>query len=129
LCVEDEMKVDWSAALVLEWAGRLAAGALVLLWGAFFVAHLFEWFLQGSGRFPPPHVWVAQALHLAMLLGLALIAVRPLAGSVATLIGTAAFFGWIGAFPTVAALNFIPPALVGLSALLKMGSASASGGA
>jgi hypothetical protein len=116
------MKFHWSMASIVEWCGRVSAVALVLFWGAFLVHHVSEWFLQGNGRYPPPFVWFANLLHLTMLLGLLLTLFKPLPGAVATIITSLAFFGWIRAFPPIAAVNFIPPTLVAISYLLMQWS-------
>lgn len=113
------MKFDRTPASLFEWAGRMTAVAIFLFWGAFFVDHLAEWFMQGGGRFPPPYVWIAQALHGVMVLAFAFLAFRPAPGAIAAVLATAAFFGCIHAFPWIAAFNFVPPALVGISILLK----------
>jgi hypothetical protein len=53
---------------VARWAARLSAAALVLFWGAFFVAHL-SWFADPQ-RLPPVWVFLLVGLHLLMLIGL-----------------------------------------------------------
>jgi hypothetical protein len=40
-----------------------------LFWGAFFAEHSAEWFVH-SDKWPPPHVVLLHAVHLAFLLGL-----------------------------------------------------------
>lgn len=80
----------------LRWLARILAIGLFVFWGAFFVAHLREWFFHESGALPPVKVWIAQFLHLLMLIGLAILVWRPAVGSWATLATTAAFFAWIG---------------------------------
>jgi hypothetical protein len=119
------MNARWSLPSVLEWAGRLSALALALFWGAFFIEHLSEWFMRGDGRVPPPFVWFAQILHLAMLCGLLLTLIKPLPGALAILLTSLAFFGWIRAFPSIAAVNLIPVALVALALLLRKSPARA----
>ena len=62
-----------SSALVLaivSWTARLMALGLFLLWGAFFVEHMQEWFLHPAQGFPPPWVWGGQLAHLVLLIGL-----------------------------------------------------------
>lgn len=59
----------------VRWVARAGAVLLVLLWGAFFVEHLQEWFIQPWPNTPPPRVWYGQALHGLMLVGL-LVALR-----------------------------------------------------
>jgi hypothetical protein len=115
------MNAKSTAGLVALWLARLAAAALFLFWGAFFVEHLAEWFLREDGRFPPAWVWVAQLLHLLMLAGLLFVLVRPGWGALATILATAAFFSWIGvrSFPTIALVNLVPLALLLVAWLLR----------
>ena len=60
------------SACVSRWLGRGLALLLFLFWGAFFVEHLAEWFSHPQAAPPPLRAWVAQGLHLVMLIGLAL---------------------------------------------------------
>jgi hypothetical protein len=53
--------------LVLRWVARALSLALFLLWGAFFVEHLGEWFADPA-NLPPPYVFVMQGLHGLFLL-------------------------------------------------------------
>jgi hypothetical protein len=52
------------------WAARILVIGVFLLWGAFFVEHLREWFIAPRPRVPPVRVYVFQGLHLLLLLGL-----------------------------------------------------------
>jgi hypothetical protein len=80
----------------LKWLGRTAALLLVLLWGAFFVEHLREWFLSRRGQpYPPTFVWIGMVLHFFMLAALALSLRWDKLGSLLIVATTAAFFGWI----------------------------------
>ncbi len=116
------IKIRWSVAFVLTTLARVAAAALFLLWGAFFVEHVTEWFLQESG-FPPGVVWVGQVLHGALLCALAFLVFRPRAGALATLIATLAFFGWIGVLNYLPAITLAPVMLVALAWLARSLSA------
>lgn len=78
-----------------KWGGRLIALLLLVFWGAFFVDHLSEWFLQGGGRYPPRRVWIQQFFHLAMLVGFGLMLKWDRLGSVVVLASGTAFFGGI----------------------------------
>jgi hypothetical protein len=105
------MKTRHSIELFVLWVARLSAGLLLLFWGAFFVEHLQEWFLRADGRLPPASVWIAQLLHLLMLIGLATSVVRPVWGAPVTAVSTILFFLWIigyAGFPNLALLN-LPP--------------------
>ncbi len=92
------------------WTGRGLALVLFLMWGVFFVEHLIEWFLQVKGPAPPPFVWVAQALHAAMLIGLIMIVRWDRLGAAVMVVASIAFFAAIGGSrpPWVALVNAIP---------------------
>lgn len=76
---------------VLCWLARAATAVVFLFWGAFFVEHLKEWFIEPFPNVPPPKVWLGQFLHFLMLAGL-LVALRwPQVGSPVA-IGAAAVF-------------------------------------
>ena len=53
---------------VIVWTARLLALGLFLLWGAFFVEHVREWFLNPPKGFPPVWVWLQMLAHLAFLM-------------------------------------------------------------
>lgn len=117
-------------SLTACWLTRLFALLVCLLWGAFFVKHLQEWFLGGSGALPPFKVWIGQLLHLVMILGLAMIIWWPSRGTVVTIVGTVFFFSWIGMkeFPYIALLNLLPIAFVLVSwALRRKGQGAEQG--
>lgn len=112
------------AGWVFTWLGKGLAALLFAFWGIFFIDHLGEWFLAPGGDWPPPAVWLAQALHLAMLVGLALMTLREGPGVVATIAATAAFFLAIGyrgslALPLV---NFAPIACFALGRWMGRGA-------
>jgi hypothetical protein len=98
------------AGQVLVWAGRLIAVPLFLLWGAFLVEHLSQWFLASRSGFPPPWVWIAQLFHLAIVIGLAGMFKWEKVGSVVTLAGTAGFVITVGDWDILrlASTNLIP---------------------
>ena len=52
----------------LKLVGRMIAAGAALIWFAFFVEHVADWF--AGPPMPPPIVWAAQLAHLAILLGL-----------------------------------------------------------
>ncbi|MFO0876240.1 MAG: hypothetical protein U0840_02615 [Gemmataceae bacterium] len=118
------MQARQVVGIAANWLGRGAALVLLLFWGAFFVEHLSEWFLRDDGAYPPVWVWAAQGLHLAMLIGLGVTILRPWLGMVLTLVGTVAFFGWIGvkSFPYLALINLVPLVLLAVSWLASGGS-------
>ena len=95
-------------------ASLVAVGA-ALVWLAFFIEHVADWFTRP--QLPPPFVWAAQLAHLGILLGL-LASVRwRLAGSIATAASAVLFFA-LTVWPPVPVL-FVPtvtPALLFLLA-------------
>jgi hypothetical protein len=97
------------------------AALLILFWGAFFVEHLREWFVQPWPQTPPPKVWWGQALHLAVLLALAALWRWELAGGIAAVIlSFAFFFGRAGDhFLLFAAVTALPGVLTMLAAWLR----------
>ena len=105
--------------IILDRGGRSLSALIFLFWGAFFVEHLAEWFLRSDGQLPPPFVWAAQFLHLTMLLAFGWSVFRPLSGSFAILLTSAAFFGCIRAFPSIALINLAPVAMAWTNWLLK----------
>lgn len=91
--------------------GQVLAVLLCLFWGAFLVEHV-AWFVPGRGPAapPPPRVWAGQALHLAMVAGLGLMAWRDKLGVAVTVWATVLFFVTIGMarFPVIALVNLLP---------------------
>lgn len=75
---------------VVRWLMRLASGALFLFWGAFFLEHL-AWF-SAQPNFPPPSVWLLQALHLLLLVGYLLIFKWERLGSLLSAVNASLFF-------------------------------------
>jgi hypothetical protein len=95
-------------------ASFVAAGAAVL-WLAFFIEHITEWF-QGP-PWPPAAVWIAQAAHFGILAGLLASLRWRLAGSITTVVSVIVFFA-LTVWPPVPLL-FVPtiaPALIFLAA-------------
>ncbi len=76
--------------------GRLLSALLLLFWGAFFLEHLSEWFLQAEGGFPPTFVWAAQAGHLVMLIGLLIMIRWETPGMIVAYLGASWFAAAIG---------------------------------
>lgn len=108
--------------LVMRWIARILALALFLLWGAFFLEHLGEWFLHPAQGLPPFWVWLMMLAHLGILLGMLALWKWELAGSLLALGAALAFFGgliikeWLaghhfGTFLLFLAVTSIPPVL------------------
>jgi hypothetical protein len=110
-----------TVAVTFRWIGRALALLLLLFWGAFFLEHLSEWFLNARGALPPARVWISQALHLGMLVGLALLLRWDRLGAIVTALATTAFFATIGMhdFPFIALVNLLPIACVVAAWLLQ----------
>jgi hypothetical protein len=96
---------------IARWAARISAAALVLFWGAFFVAHL-AWFADPQ-RLPPPWVFVLVGLHFLMLVGLLVGWKWELAGAVVALASSVPFFAAAAGrnFPLFALVTAVPSAL------------------
>ena len=92
------------------WTGRGLSLLLFLLWGAFFVEHMGGGFIGPKQAYPPPRVWVAQALHGAILVGLLMMLRWDRLGTLVMVASTVAFFSLIGMnrFPWVALVNVAP---------------------
>ncbi len=101
-------------SLVLRWSARLVATLLFFLWGAFFVEHTIEWFVRPLPQTPPVFVWVAQGLHLLMLVGLIALWRWEVAGSLMVIAAAFAFFvDKAGAnFPLFFGVTVIPAVLL-----------------
>lgn len=111
-------------SLALRWTARVSAALLVVFWGAFFVSHLSEWFIAPAVSWPPPGVWVAMALHGAMILGLLTLLRWELFGAALTTIATLGFYLAIapptGArSPVIVLISLIPAALAFVAHALK----------
>jgi hypothetical protein len=78
-----------------------------LFWGAFFVAHLEEWFLHPAQGFPPAWVWLGQLAHLTILVGLVALWRWQVAGSVLTIIGSVAFFGGLAISQAISGRQYL----------------------
>lgn len=107
------MKNNIKIVTVIRWLARGLGGCLFLFWGAFFVAHLREWFIAPFPNHPPPKVWLAVALHGLLLAGLLLAWRWEFAGSLIVLVAAFAFFrGNAGAmFPWFFGLTSLPALL------------------
>jgi hypothetical protein len=92
------------------WTGRALSLLLFLLWGAFFVEHVGEWFMGHQGVYPPPGVWVAQALHGAILVGFLMMMKWDRLGTTVMAAATIAFFVSIrmSRFPWIGVVNLLP---------------------
>lgn len=81
---------------VFLWIGRITAALLFVLWGAFFLEHLAEWF-KDSGHLPPWSVFLIQFFHLLMLVGYIVVFKWKILGSVIIILGAFIFFASLGA--------------------------------
>ena len=64
--------MNWTtlALRIVCWTARILALGLFLLWGAFFLEHVKEWFMHPGQESPPIWVGSRNLAHLAILLGL-----------------------------------------------------------
>ena len=102
----------------------VVAIGVALLWLAFFIEHVADWFTRP--QLPPLFVWAAQLAHLGILLGLLASLRWRLAGSVAAVASAVLFFA-LTVWPPVPVL-FIPtmaPALLFLLAWILGRNANA----
>jgi hypothetical protein len=83
------------AAFILLWLARVWAVGAALILTAFFVEHL-TWFRDPS-QWPPLSVFLAQAFHLLLIVGLLMGWRWEVSGAGATLVGAAGFFIAAGA--------------------------------
>jgi hypothetical protein len=99
----------------LKTVANAVAAIAAMLWLAFFVEHAAQWFSRPP--WPPVTVWIAQAAHLGIFVGLLSSLRWRLAGSIATITCTLLFF-LLTVRPPVPALFFptIAPALLFLAA-------------
>jgi hypothetical protein len=95
--------------LAARWAGRVTAGVLFLMAGAFFLEHMQEWFLRGDGQYPSAWVWVKQVFHLGVLVGLAMTWRWEKAGSVVLAVSAVGFFAGLGWQPLAIGLVCVTP--------------------
>ena len=80
------------AILISRWIARVLVLAVLLLWGAFFVAHTHEWFIKPFPQLPPLKVCVFQTLHLLLLAGLLASLRWPRVGLICVTLAACAFF-------------------------------------
>jgi hypothetical protein len=108
--------------VVIRWVARILALALFVLWGAFFLEHLGEWFLHPAKGLPPLWVWLMQMAHLGILLGMLALWKWEVAGSLLALASALTFFGGLtikemlaghrfGTFLVFLAVTILPPVL------------------
>ena len=94
---------------IFSWFGKITAVLLFLLWGAFFVEHLTEWF-KDAGHLPTWSVFLIQFFHLLMLVGYIAVFKWKILGSVLIILGAFIFFASLGAkvMITFFAISIIP---------------------
>jgi hypothetical protein len=59
-----------NSVAIVRWLARVLAIVLFFFWGAFFIEHLWAWFIRPLPETPPLKIWLAQLLHLLILVGL-----------------------------------------------------------
>lgn len=84
---------------VIRWLARIASLLIFLLWGAFFVEHLTEWF-SNPKQLPPLKIWIQMVFHFLLLAGYLLVFKWERIGSLVIIGSAFAFFfsaaGWHG---------------------------------
>jgi hypothetical protein len=97
--------------VVARWVARISAAALVLFWGAFFLAHL-AWFADPQ-QLPPLRVFLLVGLHFLMLVGLLVGWKWELAGALVALASSVPFFAAAAGrnFPLFALVTALPSVL------------------
>jgi hypothetical protein len=118
---------NWIVTL-LRWLARALVVGVFLFWGSFFVAHTQEWFIVPLPQVPPLKVWVAQTLHLLLLVGLLGSLRWPRAGGLVVVVAAFTFFlQCAGArFPVFFGLTVLPVLLLALCARRPGGRAAAA---
>jgi hypothetical protein len=108
------MKNEIKIVSVIRWLARGLNVCLFLFWGAFFLAHLKEWFITPFPDHPPFKVWLSMAWHGLLLAGLLLAWRRERVGSLMILVAGFAFFhGAAGRmFPVFFGLTSLPAFLL-----------------
>lgn len=114
-------------AIVSKWLGHLSALALFVIWGAFFLEHLQEWYFQSKGQYPPLWVSLAMVFDFAILLGLSLSSKWIAIGSGTVGAGTIGFATVLASHGdlrgTIMLINLVPLAFFGAWWMLKACSA------
>ena len=106
---------------IFWWSSKIFAIVLFFFWGAFFIEHLSEWFINPSGGFPPMNVWILQSLHFFMTVGFLIMLKWEKTGITIMLLSTILFFSLAGfnRFPFIAFINIIPVILFVISGGVK----------
>ncbi len=117
---------------VLKWLRRVTAAALFLLWGAFLLEHIQEWYMHPAQGFPPWWVGLSMVCHLGVLVGLLVILRWDRLGALITLLATLGFLGAIALgkgntsnLPAIVLVNLAPVGFAVLSWLLSKRSTPA----
>ena len=91
--------------IIVSWTARVTAGICFLFWGAFFVAHMSEWFIRPiftKTQLPPLSVCLRMLLHLGFLVGYIIGFKWELIGGLLVVVSASTFFISIGV------LKFLP---------------------
>ena len=101
---------------ITRWLARALVVVVFLLWGAFFVEHMQEWFIAPFPNHPPLKVCIGQGLHLLMLLGLLASLRWPRIGTAWVAVTAFAFFvDKTGSrFPVFFSITLLPVLLLAL---------------
>jgi hypothetical protein len=88
---------------------RVLSVALFAFWGAFFVEHLWQWFIEPFPQSPPLSVWIGQFLHLLILVGLVIGFKWERAGGFLVIAASVLFF--VDKAPLFIPITILPPVL------------------
>ncbi len=79
---------------IIRWTARILGICIFLLWGAFFIEHLVEWFIVplSQSQVAPWHIWLGQIFHFIMLAGFIVALKWEFSGSMLIIIGAFALF-------------------------------------
>lgn len=80
---------------IIRWIAYVLGSLLFFFWGAFFLAHLIEWFINPLFRgekMPSISIWVQNLFHLFMLLGFIIAFKYELFGGLLIVASAAVFF-------------------------------------
>lgn len=107
-----------AAELGMRWIGRACAASLFLLWGAFFIEHLGEWYAHPFQQLPPWWVGLSMVCHAGVLIGLGVMLFRAWPGAIITAAGTLGFIAAVAIgnrtlvrLPYLMLINLVPVGL------------------
>lgn len=106
---------------VLRWSARLLGLLVSILWGAFFVEHVSEWFIRPFPNHPPLSVCLWMGVHFLMIAGYVAAWRWPVPGALVSLVAGFVFLADKAGprFPVFFTITALPGVLFLLSAWLE----------